>query len=324
MDHVRIGRSNLRVSRLGLGAMGFGSPEWRPWVLTEEQARPVVRTALERGITLFDTCDFYSNGESERVLGRLLTEMADRDEVVIATKVGNPMGPGHNQRGYSRKHIMSAVDASLKRLDTDYIDLYQTHIWDPATDIDEMMQAFDDLVTSGKVLYVGATDMPCWQLAKAVYESRAASRSSFISMQHHYNLVWREDEREIIPFCQAEGLGLLPYSPAARGFLADARGFDRGTTRALSDDYANLWYGRPQDRDVASAVVDLANSRGISPAQVALAWVLATRPGAVPIIGPTAVEHVESAVAALHVVLDDAEVERLENCYAPRATGGHR
>src|SRR5215475_10491029 len=219
MEYVRLGRSSLRVSRIGFGAMGVGDKRWRSWVLGEDEARPLVRRALEAGINLFDSCDYYSAGESERILGRLLKDAAKPEEVVIATKLGNPMGKGPNARGYSRKHIVEAAEASLKRLGVERIDLLQTHIWDTTTGIDEMIAAFDHLVRSGKVLYVGATDMPCWQFAKSVYTARLRGLSAFVSMQNHYNLVWREDEREMIPFCGAEGIGLLPYSPLARGHL---------------------------------------------------------------------------------------------------------
>jgi aryl-alcohol dehydrogenase-like predicted oxidoreductase len=304
--------------------MGIGDPGWRSWVLTEEQARPLVRRALEAGITLFDTCDYYSGGQSEIVLGRLLKEMSSREEVVIATKLGNPMGKGPNARGYSRKHIVEAVDASLKRLGVDRIDLVQTHIWDPASEIDEMIRAFDDLVRAGKVLYVGATDMPCWQFAKAIFMARLQGMHSFVSMQNHYNLVWREDERELIPFCQAEGIGLLPYSPLARGFLCGlARLQERRTERSRTDEYAGKWYGRPGDRAVAEIVEEIAIARGAQPAQVALAWVLAKLPAAAPIIGATRIEQVDAAIAALGLELEPSETSRLEGAYALRPKAGH-
>ena len=324
MDYVRLGASSLRVSRIAFGAMGIGDPRWRSWVLTEEEARPLVRRALEAGITLFDTCDYYSAGESEAILGRLLKEAARPEEVVIATKLGNPMGKGANSRGYSRKHIVEAAEASLRRLGVERIDLLQTHIWDPATDIDEMMRAFDDLVRAGKVLYIGATDMPCWQFTKAVYMSRLRGLNAFLSMQNHYNLVWREDEREMIPFCQAEGIGLLPYSPLARGFLCGlARLREQRTERSRTDEFAGKWYGRPEDAKIAEMVDSLAPARGARPAQVALAWVLQKLPGAAPIIGATRVEHVDAAVAALSLKLEPSEIGRLEALYAPRPRAGH-
>jgi aryl-alcohol dehydrogenase-like predicted oxidoreductase len=324
MEYVRLGRSGLRVSRVGLGAMGIGDPSWRSWVLTEEQAKPVVRRALESGITLFDTCDYYSAGQSEVILGRLLREMARREEIVIATKLGNPMGKGPNARGYSRKHIIEAAEASLKRLGVETIDLLQTHIWDPMTDIDEMIGAFDDLVRAGKVLYVGATDMPCWQFAKAVYAARFQRHSAFVSMQNHFNLVWREDEREMIPFCATEGIGLLPYSPLARGFLCGVeRMRTRATERARTDEYASKWYGRPEDAALAQTVDEIAAARSIQPAQVALAWVLFKLPGAAPIIGATHAAQIDAAIAAHAVELEAGEIERLEMGYLPRPRAGH-
>jgi len=320
MEYVRLGRSSLKVSRIAFGAMGVGDPGWRSWVLTEEQARPLVRRALEAGITLFDTCDYYSGGQSEIILGRLLREMTAREEVVIATKLGNPMGKGPNARGYSRKHVVEAAEASLKRLGIERIDLLQTHIWDPTSDIEEMIRAFDDLVRAGKVLYVGATDMPCWQFAKSVYTARLQGMHSFVSMQSHYNLVWREDERELIPFCLAEGVGLLPYSPLARGFLC---GRERRTERVRTDDLIAKWYGRPGDRAVAESVQEIAMARGAQPAQVALAWVLGKIPTSAPIVGATRLEHVEAALAALDLELDRAEIARLDATYTLRPRSGH-
>lgn len=319
MEYVRLGRSSLRVSRIAFGAMGVGDPKWRSWVLTEEQARPLMRRALEAGINLFDTCDYYSGGQSEVILGRLLREMSPREEVVIATKLGNPMGKGPNARGYSRKHIVEAAEASLRRLGVERIDLLQTHIWDPASDIQELVRAFDDLVHTGKVLYVGATDMPCWQFAKSVYSARLQGMHAFASMQNHYNLVWREDERELIPFCQSEGIGLLPYSPLARGFLCGlSRLRERRTERTRTDDLIGKWYGRPGDQAVAEVLEEIAIARGLQPAQVALAWVLRKIPTGAPIIGATRLEHIDRALAALEVKLEPPEVARLEGAYTPR------
>jgi len=324
MDYVRLGKSNLRVSRIGFGAMGVGDKRWRSWVLNEDEARPLVRRALEAGITLFDTCDYYSAGESERILGRLLKEAARPEEVVIATKLGNPMGKGPNARGYSRKHIVEAAEASLKRLGVERIDLLQTHIWDASTDIDEMIAAFDALVRSGKVLYVGATDMPCWQFAKAVYTARLRGLHAFVSMQNHYNLVWREDEREMISFCGAEGIGLLPYSPLARGFLCGlARMREQRTERSRTDELTGKWYGRPEDAKIAETVEAIGSTRGVEPGQIALAWMLQRLPAAAPIIGATRLEHVEAAVAALSLKLEPGEMARLEAGYVPRPRAGH-
>jgi aryl-alcohol dehydrogenase-like predicted oxidoreductase len=324
MDYVNLGTSGLKVSRIALGAMGFGSPSWRSWVLDEAAARPVLERALELGINMIDTCDYYSAGESEQVLGRLLRASGARNDVVIATKVGNPMGPGPNHRGYSRKHIIEGVEASLRRLGTDRIDLYQTHIWDPKTNIEEMVEAFDFLVRQGKILYVGATDIPCWQLAKAVYHARASGLTPFATVQHHYNAVWREDERDLIPFCRAEGIGMLPYSPAARGFLAGReRRLARTTERSRVDEYTWAWYGRPEDEVVAVAVEDAAARLGVQPAQLSLNWLLKRVPEAVPVIGATRVEHVDAAVAAITFDFE-AEIYRgIDQHYCARPAGGH-
>src|SRR6185436_265144 len=241
MQYARLGATNLKVSRLGFGAMAVGHPSWREWVLDENASRPVVKAALDAGINFIDTCDYYSNGESEIAVGHLIKELAKRDEIVLATKVGNPMGKGPNAKGYSRKHLFEAVDASLRRLGTDYIDLYQTHIWDPSTEIGEMIEAFDALVRSGRVLYLGITDMPAWQFAKAYYHQKLGGLSRFVSVQNHYNPIWREDERELMPLCQAEGIGLIPYSPMARGYLCGTARRDGASTTARwrSDDYAH-------------------------------------------------------------------------------------
>ncbi len=331
MQNLRIGRSGLKASRLALGAMGLGDPAWRSWVLPEDATRPIIARALEHGINFFDTCDFYSLGKSEEVLGRVLNELVPREEVVIATKVGGPLGKGPNGRGYSRKRIMAAVDGSLRRLGLDYIDLYQTHIWDSATNLEEMMRAFDDLIRSGKVLYVGAADMPAWQFVKANHIADQNGYSRFISMQNHYNLIFREDEREQIPYCLAEGIALLPYSPMARGMLCDASRYDDGgrTERARTDDYALKWYHRQSDRDMVGRVGAIATEIGAKPAQVALAWVL-DRPGVTaPVFGATDPSHVDDAVAALDLTLDDEHFAALDAAYEPRAindisTSAHR
>jgi aryl-alcohol dehydrogenase-like predicted oxidoreductase len=325
MDYRNLGSSNLKVSRLGLGAMGIGDPAWREWVLDEAASRPIVKRAFELGINFIDTCDFYSKGRSEEIVGRLIKELASREEIVLATKAGNPMGKGPNARGYSRKHLFEAVEHSLRRLGTDYIDLYQTHIWDAATDIDEMIEAFGDLVRSGKVLYLGITDMPAWQFAKAYYGQRLRSLPHFVSVQNHYNPIWREDERELIPLCRAEGIALVPYSPMARGFLCgkQRRSGAATTARARSDDYGQKLYGRSSDEAVADAVAALAKARGVAPAQAALAWTL-SRPGVIaPIFGATKIEHVAAAVAALELKLEPAEMKAIEAAYEPRPARGH-
>ena len=323
MEYVRLGRTNLKISRLGLGAMAFGSRRWRDWILEEGETKPVIDRALDLGINFFDTSDYYSGGESEAVLGRCLLSRVAREQVVIATKVGNPMGPSITERGYSKKHVAHAVDASLKRLGTDYIDLYQTHIWDPGTDLEEMVIAFDDLVRAGKILHAGITTMPAWQLAKCLGIARETGRRPFVSAQNHYNLVHREDEREFIPLCRSEGVALIPYSPLARGFLCGGRVEGGGPTRrARTDEFTHKWHGRRSDFRVAQRVERIAGRRGLSPAQVALAWAL-TRPGVdAPIFGATRVEHVEEAVEALSMTLTSAEIRSLEAAYEPKPLAG--
>ena len=321
MEYVRVGGSSLKVSRLILGAMAIGDPTWRSWVLSESAATPIIARALEHGINAFDTCNFYSLGVGEEVLGRVLKDLVPREEVVIATKVGAPLGKGPNGRGYSRKNIMASVDDSLRRLGVDYIDLYQTHIWDPATDLEEMMRAFDDLVRSGKVRYVGAADMPAWQFVTANHIAQGHGWSRFISLHHHYNLIFRDDEREHIPYCMAEDIGLLPYSPMARGFLCDPARYDDGgrTERARTDDYALKWYDRKSDRAMARQLASMSDEIGAKPAQVALAWVLA-RPGVTaPVFGATGPSHVDDAVAAMDLRLGADQIATLDAGYAPRA-----
>lgn len=325
MEYSRLGNTNLKVSRLGLGAMGIGSPAWRKWVLDEAASRPIVQRAFDLGINFIDTCDFYSGGESELVVGRLLKSLVKREEIVLATKVGNPMGKGPNAKGFSRKHLFEAVDQSLKRLGTDYIDLYQTHIWDASTNLEEMIDAFDALVRSGRVLYLGITDMPAWQFAKAYYDQKHRGLARFVSVQNHYNAIWREDERELMPLCRAEGIGLIPYSPAARGYLCGPERRSGNTTSARwrSDDYAHKLYGRKSDDEVATTVSEVAKQRGKQPAQIALAWTLAQPGITAPIFGPTSVAHVEAAVAALDIKMDSDELARINSAYVPRPQAGH-
>jgi 1-deoxyxylulose-5-phosphate synthase len=325
MQYVNLGRTGLKVSRLSLGAMGFGSPEWRSWVLAEEQSRAVARKAFDAGINVIDTCDYYSSGRSEEIVGRLCKDFVKRSEIVIATKVGNPMGKGPNARGFSRKHLFEGVEASLRRLGTDYIDLYQTHIWDAVTNIEEMVRAFDDLVRSGRVLYLGITDMPAWQFARAFYYAKYHGLARFVSVQNHYNPIWREDERELMPFCRTEGVGLIPYSPLGRGFLCgkQRRTDPAATERAKSDDYALKIYGRDNDHAVAAVIEQIAEVRGVQPGQIALAWTLA-RPGVTsPIFGPTRVEHVDAAIAALEIALTKDEIAKIDGSYQPRPAAGH-
>lgn len=312
MKYVQLGNSNLKVSRIGVGAMGFGDPNWRPWVLKKTEARPIVKRAIELGINFFDTSNYYSNGESEKILGSLLKEMVNREDVVIATKFGNPMGNSPNTKGYSRKHIIHAVEDSLRRLDTDYIDLYQTHIWDESTHIEELLEALHLLIQSGKVLYVGATDMPLWKFSKAVFTARKSGIESFQTMQYHYNLIWRDAEHELITMCESEGIGLLPYSPMARGFLTSTN--DK-TTRNKTDEYLHKWYNRYEDVEVREAVNDIAYRKNISPAEVSLAWVLNKLPGATPILGATRCEHIDSAVRTLEIKLSKSDLSKLEKFY---------
>lgn len=324
MRYVRLGNSNLKVSRVGFGAMGIGDPAWREWVLDEAASRPIFARSIELGINLIDTCDYYSHGKSEELVGRLIKDLVPRGEIVLATKAGNPMGKGPNAKGYSRKHLFEAVEQSLRRLGTDYIDLYQTHIWDPATDLEEMVEAFDALVRSGKVLYVGITDMPAWQFAKAYYHQLHRGLARFVSVQNHYNPIWREDERELIPLCRTEGIGLIPYSPMARGFLCGSarRSGAEPSVRLRTDDYAGKLYGRRPDLAVAEAVEAIARARGAAPAEIALAWSL-SRPGiTAPIFGATKVQHVERAVAALDLTLEPTEIAAIEAAYEPRPPSG--
>ncbi|HEY8285012.1 MAG TPA: aldo/keto reductase [Chloroflexota bacterium] len=324
MQYVNLGRTGLKVSRICLGAMTYGSSAKRDWHLDEPQGRPFIKRALELGINFFDTADMYSDGASEEVLGRALRDFASRDEVVIATKVYYPMGPGPNNRGLSRKHIMSAIDASLRRLDVDYVDLYQTHRWDIETPFEETLEALHDLVKAGKVRYLGASSMAAWQFTKALYLADQHGWSRFISMQNHYNLVYREEEREMLPLCRAEGIGVIPWSPLARGFLAGNRTQDKSgaTTRAKSDAFAHDLYYQDTDFTVVERVVTLAERHGVSPAQVAIAWIL-RQPGiTAPIVGASKMPHLEQAVAALEVVLSDEDRAYLEEPYQPHPVLG--
>ena len=325
MDWVRLGTSGLKVSRICLGTMTYGSPSWRPWVLGEAESRPFIKRALELGINFFDTADMYSLGASEEVLGRALRDFARRDQVVVATKVFHAMGEGPNDKGLSRKHIFEAIDASLQRLGTDYVDLYQIHRWDDETPIEETLDALDDLVRSGKVRYLGASSMFAWQFAKALHTSDTKSLSRFVSMQNHYNLVYREEEREMLPLCRAEGIGVIPWSPLARGFLSGnrKRGDEGITQRARTDDFAHKLYYTEADFDVVDRLVELAERREVRPTQIALAWLLHQPGVAAPIVGASRMEHLEDAVAALDVKLDTAERTSLEEPYRPHPVLGH-
>jgi 1-deoxyxylulose-5-phosphate synthase len=313
-----LGRSGLMVSPIGLGMMSFGDPALQGWALDEERAAPIVREAVASGITFFDTADMYSDGESERITGALLRRLfASREEYVLATKVYYPTGAGTNERGLSRKHLMAAIDASLRRLGTDYIDLYQIHRWDEDTPVDETVAALNDIVRSGKARYIGASTMRAWQFAEAQHAAQRAGQTRFIAMQNRYNLVNRKEEREMIPLCLDQGIGVLPYSPLARGLLADKRGSTRSTARAGEDrrEY------RDADLAIADVVRTIAKERGTSAAQIALAWLIGG-PGVVaPIVGATRLEHVTDAVAAARLELTDEERGRLEEPYVPHRDG---
>jgi aryl-alcohol dehydrogenase (NADP+) len=325
MNYVNLGAAGLKVSRLCLGMMTYGDPAWRKWILPEEQARPFVERALRHGINFFDTANMYSLGASEEVLGRAIRDFTRRDSVVIATKAYYPMGDGPNDRGLSRKHLMQAIDDSLRRLGTDYVDLYQIHRYDPTTPIAETLRALDDIVRAGKARYIGASSMYAWQFAHALTLAGERGWTRFVSMQNHYNLVYREEEREMLPLCISEGIGVIPWSPLARGFLAgNRRAADRGeTTRARTDAYAHNLYYADADFQIVDRVVSLAKKRGVGAAQIALAWIVG-RPGVTsPIVGASRMEHLDQAVAALEIQLDDEERTYLEELYVPHPVLGH-
>jgi 1-deoxyxylulose-5-phosphate synthase len=322
MDYVNLGRTGLRVSRVCLGMMSYGKHEDRPWALEEAEAEPIVRRAVERGITFFDTADVYNGGLSEVVTGRVLARLFGmREEYVVATKVHGRTMPGPNGRGLSRKHILASIDASLQRLGLDYVDLYQIHRWDPDTPIDETMEALHDVVKAGKARYIGASSMYAWQFAKA----QAVAKTPFVSMQNHYNLVYREEEREMIPQCLDQGVAVLPWSPLARGLLAGTRTRegDRLTTRAKTDTFGDSLYTPDVDFAVVDRAAEAAAARGVPTARVALAWLL-HKPGVTaPIVGATKVEHLDDAIAAEELSLSPEEITLLEEPYVPHAVSGH-
>ncbi|MCC6614912.1 MAG: aldo/keto reductase [Anaerolineae bacterium] len=324
MEYVNLGKTGLQVSRICLGCMTYGSPEWRPWVLSADEGIPFIHRALELGINFFDTADMYSRGVSEQIVGRALKDVP-RDEVVVATKAYWPMGDKPNQRGLSRKHLMESIDGSLKRLGMDYVDLYQIHRWDYATPIEETLEALSDIVRAGKALYVGASSMFAWQFAQALYKADLHGWPRFVTMQNHYNLVYREEEREMNPLCVAEGVGLIPWSPLARGFLAGNRTADKSgeTERAKTDELAQSYYFQPSDFEVVNRVSALAQKHAVKPAQIALAWML-HKPGVTaPIIGASKMPHLEDAVAAVEIALTPEEIADLEAPYTPHAILGH-
>jgi aryl-alcohol dehydrogenase-like predicted oxidoreductase len=323
MEYTRLGRTGLTVSRLCLGCMSYGDPAWRPWILDEEAAQPFFRKAIEHGINFFDTADMYSLGVSEEVTGRALRRYGNLEEIVLASKVFNPMGAGPNRSGLSRKHIIQGCEASLRRLGVEAIDLYQIHRYDPNTPLEETLEALDVLVRQGKVRYVGASSMYAWQLARMLGASDRHGWARFVSMQNHYNLIYREEEREMIPLCEAEGLGVIPWSPLARGVLARAELPDAATVRAESDTFIDRLYGHPSDAGVLAALRQVAEGRGVSPASVALAWLLANPTVTAPIIGVTKLRHLDAALAALDLALTGEEIEKLETPYEPHPVRGH-
>ncbi len=326
MKYVRLGRTGLKVSRICLGMMSYGTPKWRDWVLDEEAGRPLIRRAVELGINFFDTADVYALGVSEEITGRALREFFPRrEEYVLATKVYNPMSDDVNDRGLSRKHIMEGIDNSLRRLGVDYVDLYQIHRFDKETPIEETMEALHDVVKAGKARYIGASSMYAWQFVKANYVAKLHGWTPFAAMQNHYNLVYREEEREMVPYCLEEGIGVIPWSPLARGFLAGNRSREGGgaTVRAKSDDFAHRMYYAEGDFTVVDRVVELAKRFEVNPAPVALSWLL-HRPGVTaPIIGASKPHHLEDAIAALSVDLSAEDMAYLEEPYQPHVVLGH-
>jgi 1-deoxyxylulose-5-phosphate synthase len=322
MEYVKLGSTGLDVSRICLGCMSYGEPDrgFHPWALDEEASRPHFEAALEAGINFFDTADAYSGGSSEEITGRALRDLADRDQVVLATKVFIRTRPGPNGEGLSRKAIMTGIDHSLARLGVDYVDLYQIHRWDPTTPIAETMEALHDVVKSGKARYIGASSMWAWQFAKAQHTAEQHGWTKFVTMQDHYNLIYREEEREMLPLCADQGVGVIPWSPLARGRLT--RPWDSKTNRTEKDDFGSLLY-RDEDAAVVDEVLAVANERGANPAQVALAWMLSKSVVTAPIVGMTKVEHLTDALAALDLSLTDDEIARLEKPYQPHRVVGH-
>jgi len=326
MQYVNLGKSGLKVSRICLGMMSYGTSKWRPYILDEEPSCPFIKKALDVGINFFDTADIYSNGVSEELTGKFLRELGGkRESVVIATKVFFNLTDEINAGGLSRKHIMDGIDASLKRLGMDYVDLYQIHRWDYETPIEETMEALHDIVKAGKARYIGASSMYAWQFAKAQHTADANGWTRFVSMQNHYNLVYREEEREMIPLCIDQGVGLIPWSPLARGFLAGNRKRDGGgdTVRAQSDDFAEMMYYRDEDFTIVERAGEIAKNHGVSTAQIALAWMLSKSHITAPIIGASKMEHLDQAIAALDIALSEDELSSLEEAYQPHPVLGH-
>ncbi len=326
MEYIKLGKTGLKVSRLCLGCMTYGVPERgsHPWSLTEDQSRPFIARALELGINFFDTANTYSDGTSEEIVGRAIRDFARRDEIVMATKVYFPMRPDANGRGLSRKAIFTEIDASLRRLGTDYIDLYQIHRWDYETPIEETLEALHDVVKAGKVRYLGASSMYAWQFCQALYLADQNGWTRFVSMQNHYNLLYREEEREMLGLCQAEGIGVIPWSPLARGRLTRPWETEPSTPRAETDAFGQVLYGKTQeaDRQVVERVAQIAEAKGVPQAQVALAWLLHKPAVTAPIIGASKPHHLEDAVGALSVTLSADEMRQLEELYQPHPVVG--
>ncbi len=326
MQYLNLGKTGMKVSHLCLGMMSYGSKQWRDWVLEETDAKPFMKRALDAGINFFDTADVYSVGESERVTGNLLKDLGVRREnVIVATKVNGQMSHDINDRGLSRKHILDSIDKSLQRLQMDYVDLYQIHRWNYEVPIEETLEALNDIVRAGKARYIGASSMFAWQFAKALQTSENRGWTKFVSMQNHYNLAYREEEREMIPLCMDQGIGLIPWSPMARGFFAGnrKRGGGGETTRANSDPFANGLYFRDEDFVVADCVAQVAKERGVTGSQIALAWILHKPYVHSPIIGATKMDHLDQAIAALDIQLSDDEIKKLEESYKPHPILGH-
>ena len=326
MQYVNLGRTGLKVSRICLGTMTYGSSKWRDWVLDYDASLPFIRRAWAAGINFYDTADVYSLGESERVLGRALRELSvPRDRVVVATKVFSPTGDDRNQRGLSRKHILHAIDDSLERLQMDYVDLYQIHRFDASTPIEETLEALTDVVKSGKALHIGASSMYAWQFAKMLHAADLEGYDRFVTMQNHYNVVYREEEREMNPLCRDQGIGLIPWSPLARGFVTgNRRREDKGeTTRAKSDDFAHRMYYQDSDFAMVDRVSEIARKRGVPNAQVALAWLLHQPGVTAPIIGASKSHHLDDAIKALDLRLDTDELKALAEPYRPHPVLGH-
>jgi 1-deoxyxylulose-5-phosphate synthase len=326
VEYVNLGKTGIKVSRICLGCMTYGTSKWRPWLLDNDASQPFFRQAWEAGINFFDTADMYSDGASEEVLGRAIRELAiPREQVVIATKVFNPTGTTANERGLSAKHIRHGIDASLKRLQLDHVDLYQIHRFDPTTPVEETLSALDATVRAGKVLHIGASSMFAWQLAKMLHTSERHGLAKFVTMQNHYNLVYREEEREVNPLCRDEGLGLLPWSPLARGFLAGNRKpkGEAATSRAKTDDFAHKLYYQDADFTVVDRVTEVAAKRGVPNAQVALAWVLQQPGVTAPIVGASKPHHLNDAIAAVGLKLEESELKSLEEPYRPHPILGH-